>query len=98
MLFLIVSTPRPERPSELAKSRQSFWPWMARYEAQGVCRQVYARVGRGAVAILDVEDNDALHRILNEWADIIPAHFQTYPLIDAAAAKRMLAAQVAAKA
>ena len=98
MLFLVVSTPRPERPSELAKSRQSFWPWMARYEAQGVCRQVYARVGRGAVAILDVEDNDALHRILNEWADIIPAHFQTYPLIEAAAAKRMLAAQVAAKA
>jgi len=98
MLFLVVSTPRPERPSELVKSRQSFWPWMARYEAQGVCRQVYARVGRGAVAILDVEDNDALHRILNEWADIIPAHFQTYPLIDAAAAKRMLAAQVAAKA
>src|SRR5262249_56369085 len=46
MLFLVVSTPRPERPSELAKSRQSFWPWMARYEAQGVCRQVYARVGR----------------------------------------------------
>jgi muconolactone delta-isomerase len=96
MLFLVVSTPRPERPSELAKSRQSFWPWMARYEAQGVCRQVYARVGRGAVAILDVEDNDALHRILNEWADIIPAHFDTYPLIDAEAAKRMLAAQAAA--
>jgi len=95
MLFLVVSTPRPERPSELAKSRQSFWPWMARYEAQGVCRQVYARVGRGAIAILDVKDNDALHRILNEWADIIPTHFDTYPLIDAAAAKRMLAAQVA---
>ena len=95
MLFLVVSTPRPERPSELAKSRQSFWPWMARYEAQGVCRQVYARVGRGAIAILDVKDNDALHRILNEWADIIPTHFDTYPLIDAAAAKRMLPAQVA---
>jgi muconolactone delta-isomerase len=97
MLFLVVSTPRPERPSELAHSRQSFWPWMAQYEAQGVCRQVYARAGRGAVAILDVPDNDALHRILNEWADIIPAHFDTYPLIDAAAAKRMLAAQLAAK-
>ena len=97
MLFLVVSTPRPERPAELAKSRQSFWPWMARYEAQGVCRHLYARAGRGAVAILDVADNDALHRILNEWADIIPAHFDTYPLIDAAAAKRMLAAQAAAK-
>jgi hypothetical protein len=93
MLFLVVSTPRPERPSDLVGSRQSFWPWIARYQARGVCRQIYARVGRGAVAVLDVEDNDGLHRILNEWADIIPAHFDTYPLIDADAAKRMLAAQ-----
>ncbi len=33
-------------------------------------------------------------RILNEWADIIPAHFDTYPLIDAGTANRLLAAQV----
>jgi muconolactone delta-isomerase len=97
MLFLVVSTPRPERPSELAQTRQSFWPWIGRYQAQGTCRHIYARAGRGAVAVLDVADNDALHRILNEWADIIPAHFDTYPLIDADAAKQMLAAQVAAK-
>lgn len=97
MLFLVVSTPRPERPSELAKTRQSFWPWIADYQTQGVCRHIYARAGRGAVAILDVADNNALHRILNEWADIIPAHFDTYPLIDAEAAQRMLAAQQAVK-
>jgi hypothetical protein len=97
MLYLVVSTPRPERPSELAKTRQSFWPWMAKYEASGVCRHIYARVGRGAVAILDVESNEALHRILNEWADIIAAHFDIYPLVDVEAAKRMLASQVAAK-
>jgi len=54
-------------------------------------------VGRGAVAVFDVADNNALHQILNEWADIIPAHFDTYPLIDVEAAKRMLAAQAAAK-
>ena len=97
MLFLVVSTPRPERPSELAQMRQSFWPWIARYEAQGVCRQIYARVGRGAIAVFDVEDNNALHQILNEWADIVPAHFDTYPLIDVEAAKRMLAGQAATK-
>jgi hypothetical protein len=57
MLFLVVSTPRPERPSELAETRQSFWPWIARYEARGICRQSYARVGRGAVVVFDVEDN-----------------------------------------
>ena len=97
MLFLVVSTPRPEKPSELAQARQSFWPWIAKYEASGACRHVYARVGRGAVAIFDVEGNDALHRILNEWADIIPAHFETYLLVDLDATKRMLAAQVAAR-
>jgi len=53
--------------------------------------------GGGAVGIFDVEDNNALHQILNEWADIVPAHFDTYPLIDVEAAKRMLAAQAAAK-
>jgi hypothetical protein len=95
MLFLVISTPRPERPSDLASRRQSFWPWIARYEASGACRHIYARAGRGAVAVLDVESNEALHRILNEWADIIPAQFDTYPLIDVAAAKQMLAAQAA---
>ena len=97
MLFLVVSTPRPERPSELAQTRQSFWPWIAQYEARGICRQTYARVGRGAVAVLDVADNNALHQILNEWADIIPAQFDTYPLIDVEAAKRMLATQAATR-
>jgi hypothetical protein len=97
MLVLVVSTPRPERPSELAQRRQSFWPWIAQYEARGICRQIYARVGRGAVAVLDVADNNALHQILNEWADIIPAHFDTYPLIDVEAAKRMLATQAATR-
>lgn len=97
MLFLVVSTPRPERPSELAERRQSFWPWIARYEARGVCRHVYARVGRGAVAVFDVADNNALHQILNEWADIIPAHFDSYPLIDVEAAKQMLATQAATR-
>jgi hypothetical protein len=97
MLCLVISTPRPERPSDLAERRQSFWPWIPTYEAAGACWHVYARVGRGAVAVFDVESNEALHQILNEWADIIPAHFDTYPLVDLEATKRMLAAQVAAK-
>jgi muconolactone delta-isomerase len=83
-----------ERPSELAQTRQSFWPWIAAYQARGVCRQVYARVGRGAVAVFDVEDNNALHRILNEWADIIPVHFDTYPLVDVEATKRIPSSRI----
>ena len=38
-----------------------------------------------------------LHRILNEWADLIPAQFDVYPLVGLEATQAMLAAQVAAK-
>ena len=96
ILFLVVSNPRPERPSEFAERRQSFWPWIGTYEASGVCKHIYARVGRGAVAVFDVESNEQLHRILNEWADIIPAEFEVYPLVDIDSTRKMLAAQVAA--
>lgn len=93
MLFLVISTPRPERPSDMAATRQTFWPWIGKYQENGMCRHIYARVGRGVVAIFDVPDNETLHRILNEWADIIPAHFETYPLIDTDAALKALAKQ-----
>jgi len=97
MLFLVISNPRPERPSDVATARQGFWPWMATYQSQGICKHIYPRVGRGVVAIFDVKSNEVLHRILNEWADIIPAQFETYPLVDLAATKEVLAAQVAGK-
>jgi muconolactone delta-isomerase len=96
MLFMVISNPRPERPSDVAQTRQTFWPWIAAYQSRGVCRHIYPRVGRGAVAVFDVADHDTLHRILNEWADIVPAAFETYPLIDVDAAQKTLAAQVAA--
>ena len=96
MLFLVISNPRLERPSEVAATRQQFWPWIAAYQASGQCHHIYPRVGRGAVAVFDVASNDALHRILNEWADLIPAQFDTYPLVSLDAANAVLAAQVAA--
>jgi hypothetical protein len=96
-LFLVISTPRPERPSEVAAQRQGFWPWIGRHEASGICKHIYARVGRGAAAVFDVESHDQLHRILNEWADIVPAEFDVYPLVDVEATRNMLAAQVAAR-
>jgi len=93
MLFLVISTPRPEPPSEVAAARQAFWPWIARHQTAGLCCHIYARVGRGAIAIFDVPDNDTLHRILSEWSEIVPAQFETYPLVDGAAAQGLLAAQ-----
>ena len=96
MLFPVVSTPWPERPSELARARRPFWPWMEKYQASGVCRHLYARAGRGAVAILDIEGNEALHKMLNEWADIISAHFATYPSVEVQRARELVASQAAA--
>lgn len=97
MLFLVISTPRPERPSTLIEVRSRYWVWLRPMLDSGVCRSVYARAGRGAVALFDVDSNTTLHRIMNEWSDIVPAHFDVYPLLDEETAKEFLASQTEAK-
>ncbi|AWB33532.1 DUF3303 domain-containing protein [Orrella marina] len=87
MLFLVISNPRPERPSDVAGSRRHFWAWVQPLLDAGHCRSVHARVGRGVVAMFDVDSHLTLHRYLNEWADMIPAEFDVYPLLDADQAK-----------
>ena len=94
MLFLVISTPRPERPSEWAAKRTTFWPWLATQEKKGLCKWGYARAGRGAVALLDVSSHESLHELLNQWADIIPASFEVLPLIEISASKKFLAKQL----
>jgi hypothetical protein len=90
MLFLVISDPRPEPPTAVASQRKLYWDWIAPLLASGEARSVHAKVGRGAVVLFDVPSNEQLHRRLNEWADIIPAHFQIHALIDPAAAKSFL--------
>lgn len=90
MLFLVISEPRPEPPSSVVASRQQYWDWIAPLRASGEVRSVYARVGRGAVVLFDVPSIEVLHQRLNEWQDMIPAHFEIYPLIDSAAAQHFL--------
>ncbi len=93
MLFMVISTPRPEPPSTMVPKRKAYWEWLAPLQDQGLCKHVWARTGRGAVALFDVPDNETLHRILNEWAEIIPATFEIHPLIDAGPARAFLEAQ-----
>ena len=93
MLFLVISTPRPDKPSSIVASRSSYWDWMQPLLDAGTARSVYARVGRGAVALFDVDSNETLHRLINEWSDIMPAQFDIYPLLDQAAAQGFLATQ-----
>lgn len=93
MLFLVISTPRPEPPTSIVASRQRYWTWLAPLQANGTCKAIWARVGRGAVAVFDVDSNETLHRLMNEWADIIPATFEVHPLVDTGAAQAYLKTQ-----
>ena len=93
MLFLVISSPRPERPSAIAASRRQYWEWLAPLQRSGTCKWTYARTGRGAVALFDVGSNELLHRLLNEWAEIVPAAFDIYPLIDPNQAQDFLRGQ-----
>lgn len=91
MLFMVISTPRPEKPSTVAASRRSFWKWFNPMLADGQAKWIYARPGRGAVALLDTESHEHLHRLLGAWAEHVPATFEIHPLIDARAAQSHLA-------
>lgn len=91
MLYLVVSTPGPERPSAMRGSRERYWQWMRTLADRGEVRHSYARAGRGAVAVLDVASNERLHAILNEWCELVPARFDVHPLVDPDAAREYLA-------
>ena len=45
-------------------------------------RAMYAKVGRGAMAIFDVESHEELQRQLSKWLDIVPAEVEISPLMD----------------
>ena len=93
MLFMVISTPRPDHPSQLVASRSAYWDWINPLIEAGQVKSVYARVGRGAVALFDVDSTQTLHRYMNEWSDIIPAHMEVFPLLDVDHAKSFLATQ-----
>ena len=46
------------------------------------------------MAIFDVESNEVLHRYLNEWAEIVPAEFDIYPLIDSQQIQKFLSNEI----
>jgi hypothetical protein len=90
VLFLVISSPRPERPSAVAKSRQAFWRWIDPKLKKKQALFAHPKVGRGVAVAFDVRSHEELHALLNEWAEMIPAEFQVIPLVDQARAKRYL--------
>ena len=90
MLFLVISSPRPNRPSTVAKDREAFWRWIDPKLKSGQALFAYPKVGRGVAVAFDVRSHEELHALLNEWAEMIPAEFEVLPLVDPARAKRYL--------
>jgi hypothetical protein len=90
MLVLVISTPHPSPPGDHAGSRLRWRDWVAALEQSGQVRSWYMRVGRGAVIVFDVPDNDTLHMRLSEWLTYVPAHFDVYPLVTSAVQEQVL--------
>lgn len=92
MLFLVTSTPRPERPSDVRPRQRAFWDWFRPLLDAGVARHAWARPSRGLVAVLDVDSTEALHALLQQWAEHVPATFQVEPLMTAEHQERLVRA------
>jgi hypothetical protein len=84
MLFMVMSTPRPERPSEVRSAQTAFWDWLEPLRATGVVKDIYVKAGRGLFIVFDVDSHEILHRYMSDWADRVPAAMQVWPLIDPA--------------
>lgn len=82
MQFMVMSNPRPERPSDVRGGQSDFWDWLEPLKRQGVCKACYVKAGRGAILVLEVDTHETLHRYMTEWADRVPAEFTVHPLID----------------
>ena len=90
MLVLVISTPHPSSPEQGATQRLAWRDWVAALQHGGQIREWYLRVGRGAVIVFDVPDNEALHARLTEWLTYVPAHFDVYPLVTPETQERLL--------
>jgi hypothetical protein len=81
MHFLVISTPRAEKPSAARENQTQFWDWINALMADGIAKHVYTKLGRGAVIIFDVDSHETLHKLVNQWAECVPATFEVEALL-----------------
>ena len=84
MLFLVISTPRAEPPSSMRSRQARYWKWFKTLLDDGIVQHAWVKCGRGACVILDVDSNETLHVLVNQWQELVPAQFQIVPLVDRA--------------
>ena len=92
MLYLVISTPLPGKPSEARTNRQKLWEWAQPLIEQEIIKDncIYAKVGRGAIALFDVRSHGELNNYISQWLEIIPAEMQLLPLLSQEVTHRFL--------
>ena len=83
MHFLVISTPRADKPSAARENQTLFWDWLAPLKAAGSAKHVYTKLGRGAVIVFDVDSHETMHKLVNQWAECVPATFEIHALLPA---------------
>lgn len=81
MHFLIISTPRAEKTSIAREDQRQFWEWLHPLAANGTAKHVYTKLGRGAAIIFEVESPETMHKLINQWAECVPATFEVHALL-----------------
>ena len=81
MRFLVISNPRPEKPSAARENQQQWWDWINKLAAAGTAKHIYTKLGRGAVVIFDVDSHETMHELVNQWGECVPATFEAHALL-----------------
>ena len=92
MHYLVISTPRPEKPSEARANQKAWWAWLQPLVDAGVAKHVYTKLGRGAVIIFNVEGPEVIHKLVNQWSECVPATFEVEALLPMDHQQRIAAA------
>jgi muconolactone delta-isomerase len=81
MFFLVTSTPMAGRPSEARGGQKQWWDWVNDLAARGIAKHVYTKLGRGAVIIFEVDSHEDVHKLVNQWTEMVPATFEVEALL-----------------
>jgi len=81
MHFLVISTPAAGKPSDARAGQKQWWDWINALIANGTAKHVYTKLGRGAVIVFDVDAHATLHKLVNQWNELVPATFEVEALL-----------------
>ena len=81
MHFLVISTPAAGKPSDARAGQKQWWDWINALIAQGTAKHVYTKLGRGAVIIFEVDAPETVHKLVNQWNELVPATFEVEALL-----------------